>query len=961
VLVVAMALAYWLAAELGQALTLGAQPLFASFWPASGLYLAVLLLTPRATWPLVVLGAVLGNVASDILIQGRDPLVVAAFVVANSCEALVAAWLLSRIHESGSWRIESLRDGLWIGIGGVLAGPAVGASVGALTVTIAYGASFGTSFPVWWAADAVGVVLVTPALLALGNAWHRHAGNIRPAIRAKMEQRGGELVVLLLAVAATLALVLSEPSGVPMVYLLLPMMLWAAMRFGVGGSASVNLFIGMTLAFATTLSIGPFATMPLADQQFVLQTLLSAYAGTGLLVALLFLERRRAESSLEARVQERTEALSESEGRYRAIVEMSNEAIFVILDGRVAYCNDPFVKLIGAANRAQVIGMDSQSLVPPDQRQSVSLWLQRIANSESSKAPVERRLLRLDGEEVEVESSVAIYDVGGARGLQVLVRDITERKRVERALWTNRERMKLALKAARMYVFELDVLSGKSVRSTEAADVVGLLTNVPTPISDFNARVHPDDRERYLLRHDGLRTPDDTLWARYRYRHSDGYDLVLEEFGRGVFDRDGKLVTVVGVIVDVTDREATLSQLRISEERFATLADAMPAMLMTSDSEGRCDYVNPTFVTLTGLDRAAARGDGWFEAVDPDDRRRLRRGWRNAVREGKAYSVEYRLRMRDGTSRWFKSAAVPVRGASDAVMQWISVALDVDDQKRTQAELQEADRRKDEYLAMLAHELRNPLAPIRNAGTLLLRKIAADDPVRPAAEMIDRQSRHLSRLVDELLDVSRVTRGKIRLDVQTVDLAVAVRNGVEAALPGMDRRRQGLELRIPPPGTFLQVDVVRFAQVVANLLDNASKFSPEGAPVRLEAKLSGESVVFQVSDQGEGIAPELLPSVFDLFTQAQGSLDRSTGGLGIGLALVKALVELHGGTVSAASDGPGRGATFTVQLPLKVPESLLAAQNDPGGPDGAGSVSGRTEPHGAGKTPSRAPQAGATA
>jgi PAS domain S-box-containing protein len=972
-LVIGMAIAYALAAELGHALTLGAQPLFATFWPASGLYLAALLLVPRAAWPLVVLGAALGNLASDILIQGRAPLVVAGFVVANAAEALVAAWLLSRIHEPGRWRIESLRDGLWLGVSGVLAGPAAGALLGAATVTIAYGASFGTSFPVWWAADAVGVVLVTPALVALGGTFARHSANIRPAVRAYLNQRSAELVALLLAVAATMALVLAEPSGVPMVYLLLPTMLWAAMRFGVGGNATVNVLISLSLVFATVFSYGPFAAMSLAEQQFVLQTLLSAYAGTGLLVALLFLERRRAESSLEARVQERTEALSESEGRYRAIVEMSNEAICVILEDRIAYCNDAFARLIGASSRAQVIGTDPQVLVPPDQRQSVSLWMQRIAESDASRVPaVERRLLRLDGEEVEVESSVAVYDAAGARGLQVLVRDITERKRVERALWTNRERMKLALKAARMYVFELDVVSGKSVRSTEAASVVGLLTNVATPISDFAAHVHPDDRDRFLRRHDGLRTPEDTLWARYRYRHPDGYELVLEEFGRGAFDGDNRLVTVVGVIVDVTDREAMLSQLRMSEERFATLADAMPAMLMTLDANGRCGYVNPTFVTLTGLDLAAARGDGWLEAVDPGDRGRLRRGWRNAVRHGKGYSVEYRLLMRDGSSRWFKSAAVPVRGATDAVMQWISVALDVEDQKRTQAELQEADRRKDEYLAMLAHELRNPLAPIRNAGALLLRKIAPDEPVRPAVEMIDRQSRHLSRLVDELLDVSRVTRGKIRLDIQTVDLAIAVRNGIEAALPGMDRRRQGLELRLPPPGTFLQVDVVRFAQVVANLLDNASKFSPEGSPVRLEAKLAGESVVFEVSDQGEGIAPELLGGVFDLFTQAQGPLDRSTGGLGIGLALVKSLVELHGGTVSAASEGRGRGATFTVRLPLKVSESLLPGAGDSSDSDGhvglvglegqvrpdAASVSGPQEPRDVGKTTSPAPQAG---
>jgi PAS domain S-box-containing protein len=928
VVVVAMAVAYLLAAELGHALTLGSQSLFATFWPASGLYLAVLLSLPRRVWPWVVLGAAIGNLGSDVLLQGRDALVVAGFILANASEALVAAFLLSRFRPPGAWRLENTRDGLALAAFGVVVGPAVGALIGGATVSLAYGVAVSTTWPLWWAADLVGVVLVTPVLLALARVALLHRGHWRTAVNAYLTRRPAELVSLWLLVGLTAALVITDPVGVPVLYLLLPSLLWASMRFGLGGSASVNVLVGLLVTGVTRMEIGPFAVLPLAEQALVLQTLLAAYAGTGLLVALLFLERRQAESTLEARVQERTRALSSSEERYRTIVEMSNDAIFIILDERIAYCNEAFVRLIGARERAQVVGMDPERLIPVEQRESVRKWALDVLAAGAPRAPVvERRLVRLDGAVVEVESSVAVYDASGTRGLQVLVRDITERKRVERAMWKNRERMKLALRAARMYVFENDLVAGTVIRSSEAADVVGLPTNSNSPIGDFGARVHPEDRERYNRRLHSLSGPDDTHWCKYRFVHPLGHELELEEFGQGAFDEQGRLVAVIGVVVDVTDREATLAQLRVSEERFATLAGAVPAILMTARDDGACDYANPAFSTFTGMTAAEAMGDGWFGAIEAQDHRRVRRQWRTALREGEPFSAEFRLRGADGSTRWFKAVTVPVRDPQQAVSQWISVALDVEDQKRIESELQAADRRKDEYLAMLAHELRNPLAPIRNATALLLRKIAPADPVRPAAEMIERQGRHLSRLVDELLDVSRVTRGKIRLDVQTVDLATAVRNGVEAALPSMDRRRQGLELRLPPPGTFLQVDLVRFAQVIANLLDNASKFSPEGVPVCMEASLDGDWVVIRVTDQGDGIAPELLPGVFDLFTQAQGTLDRSTGGLGIGLALVKALVEQHGGTVEAASDGLGRGATFTVRLPLRLPASLLESAN----------------------------------
>jgi signal transduction histidine kinase len=227
----------------------------------------------------------------------------------------------------------------------------------------------------------------------------------------------------------------------------------------------------------------------------------------------------------------------------------------------------------------------------------------------------------------------------------------------------------------------------------------------------------------------------------------------------------------------------------------------------------------------------------------------------------------------------------------------------------------EADRRKDEFLAMLAHELRNPLAPIRNAVEIL--RMSEDRAVRERArEMVGRQVQHLARLVDDLLDVSRITKRKIALRPAVVQLAAIVQAAVEIARPVIDAQKHEFTAALPAEPVWLHADSVRLAQAIGNLLHNASKFTPPGGRIRLEARRSGGELLISVEDDGVGLTPENLASAFDLFTQGERSLDRSQGGLGIGLSLVRGLVEMHGGTVGAVSAGPGKGSTFTIRLPL---------------------------------------------
>jgi signal transduction histidine kinase len=239
------------------------------------------------------------------------------------------------------------------------------------------------------------------------------------------------------------------------------------------------------------------------------------------------------------------------------------------------------------------------------------------------------------------------------------------------------------------------------------------------------------------------------------------------------------------------------------------------------------------------------------------------------------------------------------------------------ERERAVAALREADRRKDEFLAMLAHELRNPLAPLRNAIAVLARTLAADVTQRRAVAMADRQVRQLTRLVDDLLDVSRITQGKIALDRRPLAVSDAVTEAVEAIRPVLEQRNQRIALRLPPSSPIVAADSLRLAQVLENLLSNASKYTDPGGFVEVSVADTGEGVEIRVRDTGIGLPPEQLDRVFDLFTQVESGSDRAQGGLGIGLSLVRNLVALHGGQVSAHSDGPGRGACFVVRLPVE--------------------------------------------
>jgi PAS domain S-box-containing protein len=344
---------------------------------------------------------------------------------------------------------------------------------------------------------------------------------------------------------------------------------------------------------------------------------------------------------------------------------------------------------------------------------------------------------------------------------------------------------------------------------------------------------------------------------------------------------------------------------------------------------------SPACKALFGLrPDAAVDYERFLQALHPDDRRRIDQAVRTSLRECGDYDVEYRTVWPDGSVRWLAARGKPILGPTGGLARMEGVALDISARKELEhqlrvraEELTENDRRKDEFLAMLSHELRNPLAPIRNAVQVMKLVNHGEPRLAWARDIIDRQVEHVSRLVDDLLDVSRFTRGKVRLSKVLIDLAKVMHQSVEACRPLAEARKQRLTVATPEAPIWLEADPTRLAQIVGNLLSNAVKYTDQGGQISLTASLECGQAVVRLRDNGVGISSEFLPHVFELFTQGDRSLDRSQGGLGIGLTLARTLAELHGGSLSAHSDGPGQGSEFVLRLPL-AGLTLSSAAND---------------------------------
>lgn len=406
------------------------------------------------------------------------------------------------------------------------------------------------------------------------------------------------------------------------------------------------------------------------------------------------------------------------------------------------------------------------------------------------------------------------------------------------------------------------------------------------------------------------------ITATEQLRHPDGrmHESLISKFA---IPAAAGSSLVGGMAIDITDRRLAEEALQASEKRFRFMAEMLPSMAWTADPDGKITYANRRWVEYCGVDPEQHVHEWPEMEAHPDDRARVLLEWTMALHDGRELESEARYRRHDGTFRWFITRAVPMKDAQGRVTSWFGVTTDVNDLKEAQQQLHESDKRKDDFLATLSHELRNPLAPLSLSAQMLAANPNLDARAAEMVSVMQRQVDHMVRLIDDLMEISRISRGKIELRRATVDLHSVLDNSVELARPHIEAALHRLEVSLPDKPVQLYADPVRLAQIVANLLNNAAKYTPEGGCISLSAHRAGGEVVIRVRDNGTGISPDVLPHIFDPFEQGDRAPVTTQGGLGIGLSLAKGLAELHGGHITAHSDGIGFGSEFTVRIPIK--------------------------------------------
>jgi len=629
------------------------------------------------------------------------------------------------------------------------------------------------------------------------------------------------------------------------------------------------------------------------------------------------------------------ESIPWREEPFRRLVEsVTDYAIFLLdPDGRIASWNRG-AQLLKGYRPEEIIGKHFSVFYPPS---AVSRgWPEH-------ELETTRRLGRFEDEGWRVRkdgstfwASVALTairnDDGKLLGFSKITRDLSERQASEERLRLSEERFRLLIEGVQDYaIFLLDPTGhvaswnagAQRIKGYRADEIIGrhfstfypqeaLARDWPRRELEEATRIGRFEDEGWRLRKDGTR-----FWAN-----------VLITALRGA---DGKLRGFSKITRDLTEQRRQEQKLRDSEERFRLLLEGVQdyAILML-DVEGRVTSWNAGGLRILGYAADEILGQSFERFFPPEEvsAGKPAEELRAAIMHRRTEDRGWRVR-KDGTRFWAEVIVTSLHDGEGRLRGFGKVVRDLSERKRMET-LEEQGRHLTEFLAMLAHELRNPLAPIRNAIGIISMNQQLPPQVAWARDVLERQTMHLSRLVDDLLDVSRITRGKLRLATQPMDLATAVQRAIESTRPLLDARRHELHVSLPQEPLSVYGDLTRLTQVVLNLLNNAAKYTPEGGKVWIEAANMGDMVELRVRDTGVGIAGDMLDAVFDLFAQGERTIDRSEGGLGIGLTLARRIVSLHGGTISARSAGAGKGSEFLVRLPQLDVALAASISNSPG-------------------------------
>ena len=639
-------------------------------------------------------------------------------------------------------------------------------------------------------------------------------------------------------------------------------------------------------------------------------------------------ERKRAEEGLRV-LRKETDDLNAA---------LDEHAIVAITDarGRITSVNDKFCA-ISQYSREELLGQDHRLINSGFHSKHFirDLWT-TIAGGQVWHGELRNRAK--DGSVYWVDTTIVPFlDARGKPRQYIAIRaDITERKRAEEEILEGRMKLDAALSSMTDAVFIADA-EGRFIHFNDAfaafhrfkrkEDCARTLAEYPDFLEVFLPDGSAAPLERWAVPR-ALRGETATN-VEYALRRKDSGERWVGSYSFSpIRDGDGLIIGCVVSGRDVTERKQAEEALRESERRFRVMADEAPIIIWVTNVTGDLEFANRAYCEFFGVTREAAQSGSKSMPVLSADQEYFT-AYAAAVRNRSVFAARRRAQRADGVWRWIDTRATPRLAASGEFLGHVGVSADITELLESKAALQAADRQKDEFLAMLAHELRNPLAPIRNAGEILARTLPAEPALQGPLAMISRQVSHLTRLVDDLMDVSRIARGRISLAPEPLAVDTVIDQAVETVQPLMwEKRHRFVDVR-PAAAFYVRGDRARLVQCVSNVLHNAAKYTDHGGEIRLEVADEDAFVVIAIHDSGSGIPAELLPHVFDLFVQDTRTLDRAEGGLGVGLAVVKRLIDMHGGSVSATSDGVGRGASFILRLPQIAPP-VLATTADAG-------------------------------
>jgi PAS domain S-box-containing protein len=600
-----------------------------------------------------------------------------------------------------------------------------------------------------------------------------------------------------------------------------------------------------------------------------------------------------------------------------AIAQATDDAIFAKdLQGRYRFANPATLAALGLA-QSDVIGHADADLVSDPQA------VRRIEQNDH---------LVLGGQSLEFEEWITLrngmvrywlsrkmpmWDSSGRIiGLLGISRDITARKEAQARAEADRLKLETAMQAAGLVTAEIDYRTNLNHISAELARLFELGDKeMVVPRQVIFDRIHPDDRDRYVeaIRRTLDPSGDGHLSIKVRSLAPSGtvrwMHIVLQvtfSMIEGQMRPDRGICAAADVTAEMNAERKALAAQRLTQ----SVIENAGALVYAKDLQGRFILSNQAWRRLHGLSPEEASQASDVQVLGDEAAAQLRENDRRVIDSGEPMVFEEKALIR-GRTVTFRSHKFPLFDDAGQVYAVCGVSTDITD-------VVDADRRKDEFIATLAHELRNPLAPIRNGLEILKRTPELPGPAMKVRDMMDRQLSHLVRLVDDLLDVSRITRDKLEMRIRPVTLQEIVNDAIEASRPSIEAARHELTVKVPTDAVHLEGDLTRLAQVVSNLLNNAAKYTPPGGRIELAARVEGGSAVIDVRDNGSGIAADVLPHVFDIFAQGSCMREHAQGGLGIGLWLVKKLVELHHGSIEAHSGGPGRGSTFTLRLPVRA-------------------------------------------